>query len=180
MYPGMISWWKRARRAAAHGGEEHFAHGGSGERGPRHGGWRGRHGCGPDVGPGAWAGPWGHHGPHGDGADFGVRRPLRFLAFKLELDDKQVAELAKVLDELKTERAQAAVDDRRTAAAFAEAVAAEAFDEAAVREAASLRVKTAERLRDAVTKALGRIHSVLTAEQRQGFSYLVRTGALTI
>ena len=109
-----------------------------------------------------------------------MRRPLRFLAYKLELDDKQVAEVAKILDELKTERAQAAVDDRRTAAAFADAIAAETFDEGSVREAAELRVKTAERLRDAVTKALGRIHAVLGAEQRQGFSYLVRTGALSL
>lgn len=176
MHPGMISWWRRARRAAAHGVDEGFAHAGHGAFAGR-----GRGSCGPGGGPGAWAGPWGHHGPHGgDGGDFGVRRPLRFLAYKLELDDKQVAEVAKILDELKTERAQAAVDDRRTAAAFADAVAAETFDEAAVREAAATRVKTAEILRDAVTKALGRIHAVLDADQRQGFSYLVRTGALTI
>jgi hypothetical protein len=37
---------------------------------------------------------------------FGVRRPLRFLAHRLELDEKQVAALAKVLDDLKIERAQ--------------------------------------------------------------------------
>ena len=52
---------------------------------------------------------FGGHGPGGeeDGGGFGVRRPLRFLAYKLELDEKQVTELAKILDELKTERAQA-------------------------------------------------------------------------
>jgi len=42
------------------------------------------------------------------GGAFGVRRPLRFLAYKLELDERQVSELARILDELKTERAQAA------------------------------------------------------------------------
>src|SRR5918992_5355369 len=41
------------------------------------------------------------------GASFGVRRPLRFLAWKLGLDEKQSAELAKVLADMKTERAQA-------------------------------------------------------------------------
>jgi hypothetical protein len=54
------------------------------------------------------------------GGRFGVRRPLRFLAYKLELDDAQIGELAKILDDLKTERAQAAVDDRRALSAFAE------------------------------------------------------------
>src|SRR5262245_13395746 len=99
MHPGFIAWWKHARRAGACGGEDaHF--------GPRHGhgGWG--HGP-PDFG----------HGPGGDGewgGSFGVRRPLRFLAHKLELEEPQVAELATILDDLKTERAQAAVDYRRT------------------------------------------------------------------
>src|SRR4029453_13359101 len=53
---------------------------------------------------------------------FGVRRPLRFLAYKLGLEETQVSELAKILDEIKTERAQAAVDHRRALSAFAEAV----------------------------------------------------------
>jgi len=66
----------------------------------------------------------------GSGGSFGVRRPLRFLAWKLELDEAQVAELAKILDELKTERAQAAVDARRTVAAFADAIAGEQFADA--------------------------------------------------
>ena len=57
------------------------------------------------------------------GGAFGVRRPLRFLAYKLELDERQVAELARILDELKTERAQAEVDRRRSLSAFADAVA---------------------------------------------------------
>ena len=50
---------------------------------------------------------------------FGVRRPLRFLRHKLDLDEKQITELVRILDELKTERAQAEVDDRRALAEFA-------------------------------------------------------------
>ena len=76
---------------------------------PRHGGHPGHHGH------------HGHHDDEGAGA-FGVRRPLRFLAHKLDLDEKQVTALARILDELKTERAQAAVDDRRSLAEFADAV----------------------------------------------------------
>ena len=62
-------------------------------------------------------------GDFGEGGSFGVRRPLRFLAHKLELDETQVAELASILNDLKTERAQAAVDDRRTVVEIADAAA---------------------------------------------------------
>jgi Spy/CpxP family protein refolding chaperone len=111
---------------------------------------------------------------------FGVRRPLRYLAFKLDLDEKQVAELAKILSELKTERAQAEVDSRRTLSAFADAVAGEQFDEDRAREGGSLRVGSAERLRDAVIRALGKIHAILDADQRERLAYLIRTGTLTV
>ena len=52
------------------------------------------------------------------------------LAYKLELDRNQIEQLARILDELKTERAQAAVDDRRTLADFADALSGEQFDSA--------------------------------------------------
>jgi Spy/CpxP family protein refolding chaperone len=117
----------------------------------------------------------------GDGAGpFGVRRPLRFLAYKLDLNEKQVADLARILDELKTERAQAEVDRRRTVSAFADAVAGEAFDAAKAGEGAKLRVSSAERLRDAVVKALQQIHAMLEPEQRSKLAYLIRTGTLLI
>ena len=45
---------------------------------------------------------------------------------------------------------------------------------------AAERVKSAERLRDAVVKAIGRIHKMLTPEQRARFAYLIRTGVLSI
>ena len=114
------------------------------------------------------------------GGAFGVRRPLRFLAYKLELDERQVAELAKILDELKTERAQAEVDRRRSLSAFADAVAGDTFDDARAKGAANKRVTTAERLRDAVTGALGRLHALLDKDQRERLAYLIRTGVLTL
>ena len=51
---------------------------------------------------------WSRGGPEEgeEGGGFGIRRPLRFLAHKLDLDAGQVAALARILDELKTERAQ--------------------------------------------------------------------------
>lgn len=163
--------WKyaqEARRAHHCGGEAHAGDSGNPCGGGPFEGWRAG---GRDHGHGDWG--------HGGGG-LGVRRPLRFLAHKLDLRDDQVAELARILGELKTERAQAEVDDRRTVAAFADAVAPETFDEARAKEAGDLRVKSAENLRDAVTRALQKIHALLDEEQRKQLAYLIRTGILTL
>src|SRR5580693_1597691 len=157
MHGHVMSWWRAQRHGetAEQGcgpgwscGSGESRHGGGGGGG-RHG-----HGGGDDEGEGFGGGP------------FGVRRPLRFLAYKLELDEKQVAELARVLDELKTERAQGEVDRRRSLSGFADAVAGPTFDAARAKESAALRVATAERLRD--------------NDQRERLAYLIRTGVLSL
>src|SRR5712671_1248756 len=168
MHPGMLYWWKARQLAAGDGCGSGWAAAACGPGGGGEGrGWHGHH---RDDRQSAGDGD-GDDGGFGGGA-FGVRRPLRFLAYKLELDERQVGELARILDELKTERAQAEVDRRRTMSAFADAVAGEAFDEAKAKDGATLRVASAERLRDAVTKALGRIHALLDDDQRQRLAYL--------
>src|SRR5262245_14582502 len=168
MYPGTMHWWLRRRWEA-----DCRPHAGCGTSGwtrwesDRRSRWSEPHaapGDGPDVGAGA----------------FGVRRPLRFLAFKLGLDERQVGELARILDALKTERAQAEVDGRRAMAGLADAVASPTFDAQAASEAATVRVRSAERLRDAVTTALGQLHAVLDPEQRARLAYLIRTGRLQV
>jgi Spy/CpxP family protein refolding chaperone len=116
-------------------------------------------------------GPWGN---------FGVRRPLRFLAHKLGLDEKQVVELARILDELKTERAQAAVDERRTLADFADAFTADQFDPAKAASARERRAEAAKRLSEKVVTALEKIHALLDPEQRSRLAHFIRTGILTI
>ncbi len=163
MYPGFIPFWQRRRASCAASvpfgagiaaAEVFFS--------PR---WHG----GPEGGEG-----------ESFGAGFGVRRPLRFLAWKLDLNEGQVTELAAILDELKIERAQAAVDSRRSTSGLADAVASGAFDDAKAKEAGAARVRGAERLRDAVTRALRRIHAILDDEQRKKLAYLLRTGVLTV
>ena len=74
-----------------------------------------------------------------------MRRPLRFLAHKLELSDEQVTELATVLSALKTERAQAEVDQRRRTSALASAFEGSAFDAAKVDSAEEEQARSAER-----------------------------------
>ncbi len=144
-----------------------FAYAAAGSCPPRHEADLGRHAMAPEGGP--WM-----------GSPFGVRRPLRFLAVKLELDEAQVRRLAEVLDALKTERAQAAVDDRRTLTAFAEALGGEAFDAARAAAAASLRTESSERVSNAVVTALEAIHALLRPDQRERFAYLIRTGVVAL
>ncbi len=179
MHPGMIAWWK-ARREEAHA----HAHGhcGRGDDGASFGAWG--HGHGHGHGPGGQGRGDDEGGPgdfdFGGFGAFGVRRPLRFLAHKLGLSEAQVGDLARILNDLKTERAQAAVDARRTLSTLADLVEGEAFDEGKARAAAGARVANAERLKDAVVKALGQVHALLQPAQRAQLAYLIRTGALLI
>ena len=146
-------------------------------------------GCEPSfAGAGCGTSPHGHgrgygmrmemrgHGPHGG---MGVRRPLRFLAWKLELDEDQLGEVAKILGELKTERAQGEVDRAKRLAALADAVSSDSFDAARAAEGAALRVMSAERLRGATVKALEALHALLTPEQRKTLAYMIRTGGIS-
>ena len=114
------------------------------------------------------------------GASFGVRRPLRFLAWKLDLDEKQTAELAKILADLKTERAQADVESRRSASTLADVASAPTFDLAKAKEATDLKVKSAEKVGAALVDALARLHTLLDPDQRERLAYLVRTGVVQL
>jgi Spy/CpxP family protein refolding chaperone len=174
MYPGFLHWWKEAQR---HGG----------------GGCDARAGCGPGA-DGGRSRPGRPDGAGGEGADaheawasgedgggsFGVRRPLRFMAWKLELNELQVEQLAAVLADLKTERAQASVDHRRSVGLFADALEGATFDADKAARGADGRVQTAERLKAAVLQALQRTHALLDPEQRKTLAYLLRSGQLTI
>ena len=165
MHPGTMHWWRTRQRGAECG-----THAGCGSIEHRRFG-RAAHEWAYHVAP-----------PHDDAGagGFGVRRPLRFLVYKLGLDDEQVATLARILNDVKTERAQADVDGRRTLTAFADAVSGTTFDEQRAADGAALRVRSAEQLRDAVVKALREIHAALRPEQRERLAYLIRTGSLML
>jgi len=174
MYPGFISHWRRH-----HYGESPESRAGAGAGS----------GCGWRRSRDSRAGEYGYRAGRGDdettdagfgGGSFGGRRPLRFLAYKLQLQEAQVAQLARILDEIKTERAQAAVDNRRALAAFADAVEGEKFDRPKADTGAAIRLQTAERLRGAVVTALRALHELLDREQRERLAYLIRTGVLSI
>ncbi len=132
-------------------------------------------GCGPS-GEARWEGAWQWEAAGG----FGVRRPLRFLAMRLGLDETQAREVARILDDVKTERAQVAVDHRRMSGALADVLARDTFDAGAASEAATARLHGAERMRQATVRALERLHAVLRPEQRATLAMLIRTGAVRI
>jgi Spy/CpxP family protein refolding chaperone len=111
---------------------------------------------------------------------FGVRRPLRVMAHELELDEDQIEKLARAIDELKTVRAQAAVDERRSVGSIADALLGGELDKGKLSEALELRVKSAQQLRDAVLATLSDTHAMLRPEQRKKLAYLLRSGQITI
>ncbi len=141
-----------------------------------------REGCGPRHRHGGH-GPRGRRGhglfSHGPGG-FGVRRPLRFLGHRLGLDDEQIGSLARILDGLKTERAQAAVDERRSSSAIADLLTVDEFDDEAAAAVVEARVETAKRLAVALTGALKEVHGILGESQRRKLATLIRGGVLSV
>ncbi len=114
------------------------------------------------------------------GGPLGVRRPLRFLAHKLDLERPQIAALAGIIDDIKTERAQAEVDHRRARKALAELFTHEEFPQEKAQEVAEQRAATVRKLQETIAQALAQIHALLNEQQRETLSYLIRTGALSL
>ena len=107
-------------------------------------------------------------------AGLGVRRPLRYLAWKLDLTPEQLAATARILERLKIERAQAEVEHRRSAAALADALEGDAFDGAAASVAADHRADSARAVQKAVATALAELHAALQPDQRRRLAMLIR------
>jgi hypothetical protein len=82
--------------------------------------------------------------------------------------------------DLKTERAQADVEDRRAASALADIASAPNFDLAKAKEATDLKVKSAGKVGAALVDALARLHTLLDPDQRERLAYLVRTGVVQL
>ena len=116
-----------------------------------------------------------HSGPM-----FGIRRPLRHLTWKLELDEDQVREMADVLARLKTARAQTRVDRQASVNDLAQAFGGEGFDDDKASDAIERRKASVAGQEDSVLEALRRIHEILDAEQRAEFAYLLRSGSLEL
>jgi hypothetical protein len=113
-------------------------------------------------------------------ASLGVRRPLRFLAYRLDLSDEQASRLARILERLKLEKARAALEMRSAMADLADAVEAERFERGPVEAAGQRRAEAARQVQEAVARALEEVHALLEPAQRAGFAELLRVGSLRI
>ena len=102
------------------------------------------------------------------------------MARQLELDEDQVAEMAAILDDLKTQRAQARVDRRKAMSVFADAFLDDELDTEKVHDACRARAESEKDVEDAVAKALERTFKVLDKDQRKRLAYLLRSGGLSI
>ena len=108
----------------------------------------------------------------------GMRRPLRFLIERLSLDDAQAATVSRAIDDLRLEREQAALDQRRAGAKIADLLDADPLDAQKLAAAADARVQAAQRERDALVAAVTAVHAALRPEQRTKLAMLLRSGPL--
>ncbi len=113
-------------------------------------------------------------------SSFGVRRPLRFLTHRLDLDESQVRRLASVLNQLKTEREQAALDEKRSVAKLAELLTEGTPTLDDCKSQLSSRVATTEHLVDETAKAVVAISHLLDEDQRAELIDLLLTGEFTL
>ncbi len=114
---------------------------------------------------------------HG-GGDFGVRRPLRYLTHALDLDEGQTRRMARVLNQLKTEREQGKVDENRTNAEVARLLESGTPTMDEMRTALAKRVSSAEHMREETAKALVAMSDLLDDDQREMLAGLLVAGEL--
>lgn len=120
----------------------------------------------------------GHSGRRSSG--FGARRPLRYLSYQLDLDESQRRKLAAALDKLKVAQEQAALDEKKTLGSLADLLTRADSSIDSIRAALAPRVQSAEQLQAISAAALEEIVVMLDPDQREEFSYLLRTGAFRI
>jgi hypothetical protein len=172
MHPGYM-WYRKQRQG----------------RGQAYGGT-----CGPtyasawcEAGTGASDTEWTFHSSSRGSGDpvfgssgFGVRRPIRFLSERLDLSEQQVSELARIIERIRIERAQAAVDLRRAADEFADVLESGDFTTEAAESAGQRRIAAAKNVQDVVSSSLRLLHEMLDEEQRDELASLIRTGAIKL
>lgn len=117
-----------------------------------------RRGCDGDDARRGFRGPWG--GP------FGGRPPLFHLIHDLNLSRDQWHQVHDILHDLRDTFAQGRADMRASVNPLLGVLAAESFDAAAAETVARGHDATYGRVRGAALTALGRLHAILTPDQR--------------
>ena len=121
-----------------------------------------------------------HHSSSRRSGGFGARRPLRYLSYRLDLDDAQQRKVAAVLDRLKTEMEQARLDEKKTLSDLAGLITRENVSVDDLRGALTPRVETARNLQTVIAKAMQEMSELLDADQREELAYLLQSGAFKV
>ncbi len=110
----------------------------------------------------------------------GVRRPLRYLSYHLDLDDDQRRKVAACLDRIKLEREQAILDRKKADSALADEFTRADVSVDDLRKALTPRAEVEAYMQVTLAKELVEIAAILDAEQRQEFAHLLRNGILKL
>ncbi len=113
------------------------------------------------------------------GAQFGVRRPLRYLSSQLDLSENQMRRMASALNAIKNEREQSALDEKRTVAAIADLMTDGTPTLEELNAALEPRNKSAEQLHAEIARAMVQISDTLDEDQREQFASLLSSGAIS-
>ncbi len=119
-------------------------------------------------------------GHHRGGSNFGVRRPLRYLSHQLDLDEGQARKVASILNRLKTEQEQAALDRKRTLTAVADLMAGVQPLEEELVVALEPRKRSEERMQEEVKRAIQALHQTLDQDQRERLADLMLAGSFSL
>lgn len=128
--------------------------------------------------PQRWQSSRHRHGHRG--GSFGARRPLRYLSYRLDLDEQQQRTLAAILERLKLDREQAKLDEQKTVSAMADLVTAERVSVDGFQQALAPRMESARNLQAAIAKAMQELADMLDPDQREEFAHLLRSGAFKL
>lgn len=144
-----------------------FGYGPFGHHGP-HGG------CGPHHGHHGFHGHpgWGH-GPRGFGRG---RRGLRFLFHRLDTTAAQEKVIREAIDEVRDAGQGLRGEGRALRGRLGEAFASETFDTEAFEAAFEGPEAQVRELRGVLTRALAKVHAILTPEQRRELAALLESG----
>ena len=116
----------------------------------------------------------------GAGGSFGAGRPLRYLSYQLDLDERQQRSVAAILDRLKLDREQAKLDEQKTISTMAGLVTGEQVSVDGFQQALAPRVESARNLQVAIAKAMQELADILDSDQREELAHLLRSGAFKI
>ena len=111
---------------------------------------------------------------------FGVRRPLRYLSYHLDLDASQRRKVAASFERVKLAREQAKLDRKKCDGNVTDVFLREDVAREDLHKALEQRTQIEQNMQDVIATELYEIASVLDDEQREEFAHLLRTGVLRL